>query len=234
MDGRIRTIAVGNVFRRLASMVGCSAVTPSLARQLSPTQIGVGFHCASEAAVHAMRRYVIDHTESGKSHQNRLILRLDLKNAFNTVRRDHLLTVCSELATPIARLAHLAYSSPPIARLAHLAYSSPPIARLAHLAHSSPSSVLTSDHPFCSATGIQQGDHLGPVLFSMAVEEVASSLSSEINIWHLDDATLVGAAESVFAEVRKCVTELKKIGLEVNSSSMKLFTLATQLTNSQS
>ena len=52
----------------------------------------------------------------------------------------------------------------------------------------------------------------------MAVEQVASSLSSEINIWYLDDATLGGPTESVFADIRKCVTEFKKIGLEVNQS----------------
>ena len=78
-DGGIRPIAVGNVLRRLASTVSCAAVTPSLARQLSPMQIGVGSQGACEAAVHAIRRYVIYHTESGQSHQNRLIAKLDFK-----------------------------------------------------------------------------------------------------------------------------------------------------------
>ena len=49
----------------------------------------------------------------------------------------------------------------------------------------------------------------------MAVNEVASSQSYEINMWHLDDATLGGPAEYVFADVRKCVAELKKICLDV-------------------
>ena len=116
-------------------------------------------------------------------------------------------------------------TSPPIARLAHLAYNSshrqsdpsclqlllspdwpimpttPPIARLAHLVYNSPSTVLASGYPFCSVTGIQQGDILGPVLIAMVEDEVASSLSSEINLWYLDDATLGGTAESVFAAV---------------------------------
>ena len=57
MDGGIRPIAVDNVFRRLASNVDCAAITPSLARQLSLTQIGVGIQSACETAVHALRRY---------------------------------------------------------------------------------------------------------------------------------------------------------------------------------
>ena len=40
-DRGIRPIAVGNVFCHLASMVGCTSVTQSLARLPSPTQIGV-------------------------------------------------------------------------------------------------------------------------------------------------------------------------------------------------
>ena len=148
-------------------------------------------------------QYIMDHIQSGQSHQNRLIVKLDLKNAPNNVRRDHLLRVCSERASPIPRLAHLTYSSP--------------------------STGLASGHPICSATGIQQGDPLDPGLFVMAVDEVASSLSSEINIWYLDDATLGGPAESVFANVRKFVTELKKIGLEVNPSMCEIINMSYPL-----
>ena len=74
-DGGIRHFAVGNVFCRLASKVGCTAVTPSLVtpslvtpslvtpslvtpslvtpslvRQISPTQIGVDVQSACKAA----------------------------------------------------------------------------------------------------------------------------------------------------------------------------------------
>ena len=73
-DGGTRPIAVGSVFRRLASNVGCATATSALARQPSPTQIGVDIHGASEAAVHAIRRYVMDHMESDQSRQIDLLL----------------------------------------------------------------------------------------------------------------------------------------------------------------
>ena len=41
----------------------------------------------------------------------------------------------------------------------------------------------------------------------------------------MDDATLGGPAESVFADGRKCVTELKKIGLEVNPSKCEVINM---------
>ena len=41
-DGGIRPIAVGNVFRRLASKIAAEHVMPRLRRQLPPVQLGVG------------------------------------------------------------------------------------------------------------------------------------------------------------------------------------------------
>ena len=63
-DGGIGSIAVGNAQRRFA------AVKPSLARQLSHTEICVGIHGACEADAHAIRRYVMDNIELDQSHQD--------------------------------------------------------------------------------------------------------------------------------------------------------------------
>ena len=41
-DGGIRPIAVGNVFRRLASKIAAKRVIPELRRLLPPVQLGVG------------------------------------------------------------------------------------------------------------------------------------------------------------------------------------------------
>ena len=54
----------------------------------------------------------------------------------------------------------------------------------------------------------------------MTVDLVASSLSSEMNIWYLDDATLDGPADSDIEDVRICVTQLKKIDFEINPLSV--------------
>ena len=60
----------------------------------------------------------------------------------------------------------------------------------------------------------------------MTVCEVASSLSSKINMWYLDDDTLGGPVMSVFADVGKCVTELKQIGLEVIPSKCEVINMS--------
>ena len=42
----------------------------------------------------------------------------------------------------------------------------------------------------------------------------------------MDDANLGGPAESVFADIRKCVTELKIIGLEINLSNCEVINMS--------
>jgi hypothetical protein len=52
-----------------------------MAATVMPVQLGFGVPRATEAAVNAARRYVID-LKSGKG-----LLKLDFSNAFNTIRR---------------------------------------------------------------------------------------------------------------------------------------------------
>ena len=99
-----------------------------------------------------------------------------MMNAFNSVRRDHVLQTCLDRTPEIAKLAFLAYSKP--------------------------SSVIASGHSITSSTGIQQGDPIGPLLFALAVDQIANGIDSELNVWYLDDATIGGSPESVLSDVR--------------------------------
>ena len=147
-DGGIRLIDISNDF---ATKVGSKAVTPSLARQLSPTQICVDIQGTCEAAVNAIRRYVIHHIQSGQSQKNSIIVKLYLKRAFSTVRRDNLLRVCSQHA--------------------------PTTARLDNIANKSPSTVFAYGHQICLATGIQQDYTFVPVLLTIAFKSTHANLT---------------------------------------------------------
>ena len=93
-DGGIRPIAVGNVFRRLASKIAVKRVIPELRRQQPPVELGVGVSGGCEATAHAVRVFV----QSPVVPVNNVLVKLDIKNTLNTVRRDHFLEVCTSRA----------------------------------------------------------------------------------------------------------------------------------------
>ena len=193
-DGGIRPIAVGNVFRRLAAKVICHPVTKDLGQRLQPVQLGVGVPSGSEVAAHSIR-----HLLSSPRVNKGVMVKLDLKNAFNSVRRDHMLEVCHRRAPSIFPLARLAYGSP--------------------------SSLLVTDKIIHSSTGVQQGDPLGPLLFALAVDDIARSLSSPINLWYLDDATIAGPADLILKDIQTIVPALEKIGLHLNAAKSEIINL---------
>ena len=106
-DGGIRTIAVGNVFRRLASKIAAKRLIPEQRRQLPAAQLGVCVSGGCEAAAHAGRAFI----QTPIVPENNVLVKLDMKNTFNTVRREHFLEVCSSREPSILRLASTAYAT---------------------------------------------------------------------------------------------------------------------------
>ena len=66
--------------------------------------------------------------------------------------------------------------------------------------------------------GVQQGDPLGPALFSLAIHSLISGLSSDLNIWYLDDGTIGGKID-VFSDLRSIIQLSPSLGLELNVRS---------------
>ena len=119
---------------------------------LRPTQLGFGTPGWCEAAVHATRQYLSTIAEMSP----RILLKLDYKNAFNTLRRDHLLRVVKDELHQLYPLIWQIYSSP--------------------------SELIFGDTILQSATGVQKGDPLGPALFTLAIMALTKSLSSPLNV----------------------------------------------------
>ena len=171
-------------------------VSSRLSKELSPIQLGVGTRLGCEAAVHATREYI-----SRISGSPKVILKLDMKNAFNSVRRD---VVLKAVERRIPELYHLAWD-----------------------AYHEPSHLFYGDHLVASSTGVQQGDPLGPTFFSLAIDDIARSvqLELELNVWYLDDACIGGDPVSVLKALRIVLAGLSDVGLEVNASKCELMIL---------
>jgi hypothetical protein len=146
-----------------------------------------------EAAAHAARRYL------GDTSGRRVLFKVDMANAFNTIRRDVILTAARTKAAGIYRMLWQAYSEP--------------------------STLFYGDTWLVSATGIQQGDPFGPALFSLGIDKLVRKVDTEFNVWYLDDGTIGDEPEKVLSCVQELLDDLREVGLEVNQKKCELIIL---------
>jgi len=106
-----------------------------------------------------------------------ILVKLDFSNAFNSIRRDKVLeTVASSL---------------------------PGLLRFAASAYSSPSKLFLGSETLDSAEGVQQGDPLEPLLFSLTIHPLLQATESDFVSGYLDDVSIGGEASMVGADVRR-------------------------------
>ena len=86
---------------------------------------------------------------------HKVIEKLDM-NAFNSLRRDHILQTCLDRTSEVAKLALLAYRKF--------------------------SSVIASGLTIASSSGVQQGALIDPLLIALAVDQSASGVQSELSV----------------------------------------------------
>ena len=91
LDDGARPIVSGHTLRRLAAKCVMSKLRSLCEKEFRPSQMGVGTPKGCEAAVHAVRAYV-----ESNSFQDQVLLKIDFKNAFNSVHRDVVLTLLRE------------------------------------------------------------------------------------------------------------------------------------------
>ena len=138
----------------------------------------------AEAVVHAARSYL------SNLEQGSMMLKLDYKNAFNSIRRDLML---HSVLSKVPRIFPLAFS-----------------------AYRYPSLLFFDRHTILSAEGVQQGDPIGPLLFCLAIHDLISSLRSEFKVFYLDDGTLGGTLDDVKADLQYLEQASPGIGLSLN------------------
>ena len=194
-DGGIRPIAVGSALRRLPARIAARAASDLPGLELRPVQLGIGTQQGCEAAVHGVREFVT----SSEAAATRIVVKVDVRNAFNSVRRDAMLSCVRDRCPALFPMIYQAYFSP--------------------------TPLLIGEDKIWSATGVQQGDPLGPLCFALAVDRCARSLTAPLNVWYLDDATIGGSVTEVTNDLKTVVSALQKIGLQLNSSKCEVTVL---------
>ena len=172
-DGGLRPIAIGETIRRLVSKCCCEATSEDAKRIFGSLQVGVATQGGGEAAIHAVRRLA---DELG-GNSDKIMLKVDFSNAFNMVDRTAMIREVSDHLPGLYKWTEFCYAQP-----AHLFFG---------------------DTLLASMAGVQQGDPLGPLLFSLVLHPLAKRIEAEfpkldLSVWYLDDGTIIGDQADVY------------------------------------
>lgn len=134
---------------------------------------------------------------SNNAGTKKIILKNDFRNAFNSIERDEMLN--------------------------NIKIKSPSIYAFMWQCYSTSSILFFGNEQIMSQVGAQQGDPCGPMAFSLIIQPIIEQLTSEMNIWYLDDGTSGDNPDTVLNDLTFIIQECKNIGLEINPAKYELF-----------
>ena len=196
----VRPIAVGEALRRLVGKCLCSMLKDKAAEFFDSLQRVVACAAGAEKIAHGLR----DCIDENWQVEGFTILKIDLVNAFNLVCRQALLSECSTHFPELLPWVSWCYCRHPV---------------LWHTLGN-----LTSQ------SGVQQGDSLGPLLFSLVLNVVIKVIATHpeccnlcYHVWYLDDGVLAGPRSHVRKALSLLIELGSPLGLHVNIKKCEAF-----------
>ena len=194
-DASIRPIAIGNVWRRICSKLLISLSSDQIsAFSTSNSQFGVGCPLGAEIMVHSTRMIL----QAKSQDPNFVILKIDFRNAFNCVSRSVFLNYVKSMFPLLYPFVSSMYCS-----------TSP--------------LYLDNSTSIPSINGTQQGDPLGPFLFSLVLDSLLQELpKAPLWMWYLDDG-IIGGPPDLISKIASLI-DLKgpDFGLHINFQKCSL------------
>ena len=141
--------------------------------------------------------------------KDRVLLKIDFANAFNSVHR-------GAFMQPVA--THL-----------------PGLLPFVQWCYGVESLLIFGDVELSSMCGAQQGDPLGPLLFSLAIKQVTETMKQQegvdLSVWYLDDGTIGGSPQGVSLAFQTLIRISGEMGLAVKLPKCELIPLSESQTD---
>lgn len=204
-NGGIRPLAIDNIFMRIIGKCINALVAKPIGDSLLPIQYAIGISGGCEMVVHTATNWVqhILLDSASNNNNNNIVLKLDLKNAFNSISRNAI------------RAGVISYA--------------PNLLKYFNWVYGNNTSIYLRDGSEIakSERGVRQGDPLGPLFFCLGIQVVLTK-ATELNIpvdayAIMDDITLHGEAADVLKYLDFLSQELPNIGLSINADKSEIF-----------
>ena len=197
----MRPIAIGEVFRRITAKVICSEKQTEFHSFFCSIQHGVTTKGGVELIVHQAQALI-------EQHPDWVILKSDIKNAFNSISRQHMLhQVCNHFPDVYPHTFNM------YGHVSSLVYTK---------GHSTV--ILQSQE------GVHQGDPLGPSLFSITIQPLLSKVQMQHprvqTLAYLDDVFLIGSPEETVNAFQDLQCQFESTGLLVSKQKCEAYAMA--------
>ena len=141
-------IAVGETLRRLTGKCLCVVIKDKESEFFHPLLFGAACTAESEKIIHGLRKCIEDHWDD----EDFVVLKVDMRNAFNLVSRQAILDECASFVLELLPWASWCYGS-----------------ALWH-----PLGCVSSE------SGVQQGNPLGPLPFALVLQRIITDVDIDV------------------------------------------------------
>jgi len=144
----VRPLACGDPLRRLVAKCFCVAGKDEISKAFKGRNYGVGCPGGVEAVAHSLRDTLERHKKSKLG-----LLKIDFRNAFNEVSRDHFMKAVNSMFPAMSSWTEWCYGE---------------------------ATMLLDDHQFIieALAGVQQGDPLGPLYFCCGIMSLVNEIAA--------------------------------------------------------